>query len=132
MDTFKDYVNILINIIICIVIKQHPTKQEQYAYLPPISKTSKTNKTCGTLLEKQVTFFYGPIHILMAVLADQPELTNNSSARTQDRVWKTYWKRWMSGTGGGERERQGNPCCQLDLMFMMMMLITYVSKSWRP
>ena len=42
-------------------------------------KSSKTNKTCRTLLEKKarthVTFSKGPLHMVMPVLADPQELT---------------------------------------------------------
>ena len=54
---------------------------------------NKTNKICGTLLEKQgrphVMLFYGPLHMDVPVLADQQELIYISSVWTQDIVWKT-------------------------------------------
>ena len=46
----------------------------------------KMNETCGTLLENQVTFFYGPLH--MPEWADQQELIYINSMRTQDVIWK--------------------------------------------
>ena len=33
--------------------RQHPTRHQLYGHLPPITNTSKTNQTRGTLLEKQ-------------------------------------------------------------------------------
>ena len=41
----------------------------------------------------------------MSVLADQKKLAQNSSARTQDTVWKTCREQWMIETDG-ERERE--------------------------
>ena len=48
-------------------------------------------------------FSNGPLHLDVSVLADQQELTSNSSVRTQDIVCKTCQVRWMIGTNG-ERE----------------------------
>ena len=66
---------------------------------------SKTNKTYETLVEKQerthkITFFHGPLHMDMPVLAEQQELIYISSVQTQDVVWKTCRVRWMVGTDG--------------------------------
>ena len=54
-------------------------------------------------------------------LADLQELIYINSERTLDTVWKTSQERWMIGIDG-ERESQGNLCCQRDLMMMMMMI----------
>ena len=45
-----------------------------------------------------VTFFYGPLHLDVSVLADQEELIYISFVQTQDAVWKTCRKRWTIGT----------------------------------
>ena len=48
---------------------------------------------------------------------NQQEFTYISSAQTLDVVWKNSWRWWMTGTDKErERESQGNPCCQPDLM----------------
>ena len=56
------------------------------------------------MLEKQgqtsVTFFYGPLHKTVPVLADQQELIYINSVLIQDVVWKTCWEQLMR-----ERER---------------------------
>ena len=71
--------------------------------------TIKTDKTCGTVLEKSgwthLTLSYGPFCIVAPVFTDQQELTYNSSVRTQNVFEKTCWKRWMIGMTG-EREFQ--------------------------
>ena len=41
----------------------------------------------------QMTFFYGPLHMDMLVLADQQERTNKSYVRTEYVVRKTYRER---------------------------------------
>ena len=51
------------------------------------------------------TFFYGPLHTDMHVLADKQELIYNSSVQTADVVSKTSPKRWKIETKG-ERERE--------------------------
>ena len=44
------------------------------------------------------TFFYGSLYIVVAVLADQQELTDNISAWTHDVIWKTGQERWIIDT----------------------------------
>ena len=46
------------------------------------------------------TFSNGSLYMGMPVFADQQEHTDNSSAQTQNVVWKTNWERWMKGTNG--------------------------------
>ena len=115
---------------------------------PLKNHSKKTNKICGTLLEKQerthVTFFYRSLHIDVRRLTDLQEHIYISSVRTQDVFWKTCLERWMIETDGEtDRERetdrqtetdtetetergrdrewesQGNPCCQRNLIIMM-------------
>ena len=71
-----------------------------------LKKTSKTNKTSGTLFEKLLKFFYGPLHMDAPVLADQQELIYIRSVRTQDVVWRTCREWWMIGERERERERE--------------------------
>ena len=54
--------------------------------------------------KSSVIFPSGALHMDESVLADQEELTYNSSVQTQDVDKKTCWERWMMGTNG-ERER---------------------------
>ena len=63
--------------------KQHSTKHQQYSHLPPISKTIQIRRHAA-----QVTFFYGPLHMDVPVLADQQELFHICSLQTQDIVGK--------------------------------------------
>ena len=70
---------------------------------PTLHLKDHPSKTCRTLLEKQVTFFYGPLPTNVLVLADQQELINISSVRTQDVVWNPFRERWIIATDG-ERE----------------------------
>ena len=72
--------------------KQQPTKQQLYSHLPPIS--SKTNKTCRTLLEKQgqTHEWCSPTDLFTWTCQcwlTSKNLTYNSSVQTQDIVWKT-------------------------------------------
>ena len=69
--------------------KQHLTKQQLYWHLPPISKTIQARWTRHVehywrSKNKIVTFFYGPLHMDVSVLADLQELIYISSVRTQD------------------------------------------------
>ena len=87
--------------------KQRLTNQKLYSHLPPISKTIEIKRTryvghCWRS-KTEVTISDGPFHMNVPVLANQQELTYNSSAQTQDTVWKTRRKLWMIGTNG-ERE----------------------------
>ena len=49
-------------------------------------------------------FSYGPLHMDLQVLANQQELSNNSTVQTQDVVCKTCQDQWMIGTNG-KREK---------------------------
>ena len=86
--------------------KQHPTKQQLYGHLPPISKPSKSNEekmldTAGEVrLNSEVTCSSGPLHTDEQVLDDFLELIYSSSVRTQDLVLKTFLKRLMIKTNG--------------------------------
>ena len=41
-----------------------------------------------------------PLHMDMPVLADQQELTSNSSAQIEEVVWKTCQEQWIIETDG--------------------------------
>ena len=58
--------------------KQHSTKQHLYGHLPPISQTIQDEQFMwDTAIEgrtnSKVTFFNGPLHLDVPVLADQQE-----------------------------------------------------------
>ena len=63
-------------------------------------------------------FFSGLLHTVVQVLADQQELTYNSSVWMSSRrpARSDGWWGWIV------RESQGNPCWQCDMMMMMMMM----------
>ena len=48
---------------------------------------------------------------------------NKSSVQTQDVLWKTCQEQWMIGTNG-ERESQGNQCCQCDTMVSLSLSLS--------
>ena len=73
----------------------------------------------ASLLYKTM-FFYGLLHMDAPRLADQQELIL-ALCRTLDVVWRTCRERWMIGTDG-EKESQENPCCQRDLIIIMVMV----------
>ena len=81
-----------------------PTKKQLYDHSPPISKTIQIRETklagyCYGSKDKLICDVpYEPLRMDMPVLADQQELTYNRSVQTQDVVWKTCRKRWMTGT----------------------------------
>ena len=63
---------------------------------------------------KTNSFSYGSLLIDMPALADQQELTNNSSASMQDLVWKTCQERWMIGMNGERDSGKSVLAAQLD------------------
>ena len=88
--------------------KQHPTKQQVYGHLPPISKTIQIRWTrhaghCWRSKDELISgSLFGPLRMDVPVLADQEEPIYNISVQTQD-VWKTCWGGWMIGT---DQERE--------------------------
>ena len=93
------------------MLKQHPTKQQLYSRLPPISKTiSKTiqGRRKKTLPEKQewtLDPFTWTCHSCP---------TNKNFVRTQDVVWKTYEERWMIGTNEARPSGKSVPAARLE------------------
>ena len=72
---------------------QHPTKQQIYGHLPPISYTKEDKQqmwdSAGKVRTNSlVTFFYRPLHIDVPVFANQQGLIYYCSVRIQDVVWK--------------------------------------------
>ena len=66
--------------------KQHPTKQQLYGYLPPISKIIQIRQMryVNTAGEARTVNFYRSLHMDMPVLDDQEEHIYNSSVWIQD------------------------------------------------
>ena len=109
--------------ILIISWKQHPTKQQLYANLCPISKIIQIRRKrhaedCWRNKDKLIrNVLQWTTSLDVPGVADQQELTYNSSVRTQDAVWKTWRERYMIGTDGKEeRKSQGNPCKKCDLI----------------
>ena len=87
--------------------KQHPTKQPLSSY--PKKHLSKTNKTCGTQLEKQ-----GWTHKKCSSMDPdtwiyQQELIYICSVLTLDVIWRIWPEQWMIRTDG-EKERVREIC----------------------
>ena len=80
--------------------KQHSTRQKLYGHLRLIFKTIQIKRTrhAGHSWRSKDELISWPLHMDVPVLADQQELTYNSSVRTQNVVWKTCRERWMIGT----------------------------------
>ena len=68
--------------------KQHPSKQQRFGKLPPISKAIKARRIkMRNIAREAKTLFCGPLLRAVPVLADQQELIYISSVRTQDVIW---------------------------------------------
>ena len=83
---------------------QHPTKQQLYGHLPPITKTIQVRWTryaeqLGT--RSLVTYSRGPLHMDEQRQNDQLEPIYNSSVPIRDVALKTYPKRWTIMKGSG-------------------------------
>ena len=117
--------------------KQHPTKQQLYGHLSPISKIIQIRQTrhaghCRRSKDKWCS------SMDMPDLANQQERTYISFVRTQDVVWQTYQERWMIGMNG-ERERvkkihASNLMMMMTYIYMYIYLYTciYVLPSTKP
>ena len=87
--------------------RQHPTKQQLYGHLPPITKTIEVRRTrhvghCWRSKDKLRSdiLLWTPSH---RQANDQLESIYNSSVLIQDIVWKTSRERWTIETGGERR-----------------------------
>ena len=97
---------------------QHPTKQHLYRLLVPISKTRQDKQDMQytakeAKMNSYVTFFQWTLTQGPTNVGQQERTFSNCSMRTQGGVWKGDQNRWS--------ECQWNPCCQHDMMMMMMM-----------
>ena len=84
--------------------RQHPTKQQLYCHLPPITKLDEPDMRnsageVGTNLWE--TYSCGPPHIGVQRQDNQREPTYNSSVPIQDVSLKSYCKWWTVEKGGG-------------------------------
>ena len=95
--------------------RQHPTKQQLYGHLPPITKTIQVRRTRNaghcwrSRTSSYVMYSYGPPHMAEQKLDDQVKPTYSSSVRIRDVALETCQRRWTIGRSG-EREGQGYPC----------------------
>ena len=82
--------------------RQHPTKQQLYGHLPPITKTIQDMQdTAGEVGTKsQGTYSCGPLHIDEQRQDDQPEPTYNSSVPIRGVTLRTCRKLWTIEKGG--------------------------------
>ena len=87
--------------------KQHPTKQQLYYHLPPISKTIRIRRArhAGHYWRSKNELIWTS-HTDPFTLTCQCWPIYNSSVRTQDVVWKTIQGRSIIGTMRRERERE--------------------------
>ena len=83
--------------------RQHPTRQQLYGHLPPITKTIQVRRTrhaghCWRSKDELISD--GPTQMEVQKQNDQHELTYSNYVRTQDVTLKTCWRRWMIGRNG--------------------------------
>ena len=68
-------------------------------------------------MNSQARFSNGTLHMDVALLADQQELTYNCSMRTQDVVWKTCRMQWMIGRDVARESGKFVLAAQLDHIY---------------
>ena len=97
--------------------RQHPTKQQLYGHLPPITKTIKVRRTrhAGHGWRSKDDL----ISNILLCAPSHGRAKAGRPARTyiQDIAWKTSQERWTIETAGGEG--QGDLCWQCDMMMMI-------------
>ena len=124
-------------IYICVCVCVYASTSNKKTVVRPLNSdhknhTSKTNKTCGTLLEKRGRtrkwcFSYEALHTVVPVLADQQELIYISSVRTQDVVWKTCQERWIIEMDGGRDSAKSVLSARLDDIYIYIYIYIYIS-----
>ena len=111
--------------------RQHPTNQLLYGHLTPITKTIKVKRTrhAGNSYRSKDELISDTLQWNSShgwAKDSQLEPIYNNSVSIQDITLKTSQERWTIEMGGErEREREGNPCWQRDMMMMMMITIYY-------
>ena len=104
--------------------KHHPTKQQLYDHIPPISNNTQVRWT----RHAEAIFFDGPLHMDAPVLTDLQELIYISSVGTLDIVYRTCQEWWMIGMDG---ERVSRKCMlsawlEMRMIFMCMTVYAYI------
>ena len=77
--------------------RQHPTNQQLYGQLPPITKTIKFRRTRQAETSSKVMFSYRPLHLVELKQGDQLEPIYSSSVRIRDIALRIRRKRWTIG-----------------------------------
>ena len=82
--------------------RQHPTKQQLYGHLPPITKMIQVRQTrhVGHCWRSRDELISRPLHMDEQKQDDQLKSIYNSSVPIQDVALKTYWKWWTIEMGG--------------------------------
>ena len=98
--------------------RQHPTKQQLYGHLPPITKTIQDEPnmrdTAGKVKSNSWAIYScGLLHVDEQRQDDQLEPIYNKSVSIYDIAVKTSWEPWTIETGGDRG--QGDLCWQLDI-----------------
>ena len=99
--------------------KQHPTKKQLYSHLSPITQAFNWDKDIAgeVSMNSKATFPYGLLHMDTSMLADQQNLTFNSSVQTVEDIKKTNPKQSVIETND-ERERQGVSSVDVPWLYM--------------
>ena len=85
--------------------RQHPTKQQLYGYLPPITKTIQDRRTrhgghCLGSRDKLISdILLWTLHMGAQRQDDQLEPTYSSSVPIRDVTMRSFWKQWTIGRG---------------------------------
>ena len=84
--------------------RQHPTKQQLYGHLPPITKTIQVIRTrhvghCWRSRD-EVMYSYGPLHMAEKKQGGQLKPTYSSCVRIRGVALGTSRKRWTIGRNG--------------------------------
>ena len=112
--------------------KQYPTKTVVWSLTSHLKNhPSKTNKMWNTARKTRtnslVMFFYGPLHMDVLVLANHREINCVDTGCSLEDLLGEWWMIRMDGER--ERESQGNPCCQHNLM--MTICLVYLLCKFR-
>ena len=102
--------------------RQHPTKQQLYGHLPPITKTITIRRTrhaghCWRSKDEiisDVLLGCGPLHMDEQRLDEQIELICSSSLPIQEVALKSSWEQWTIETWG----ERGSGRSEFDMMMM--------------
>ena len=86
--------------------RQHPTKQQLYDHLSPITEPIWVRRTrhaghCWRSGDELMTYSCGPLHMDEQRQEDKLEPSYHSSVPIQDIALKTYRERWTIEKGGG-------------------------------